>query len=113
VFTFGTSAAMIPQRVEAAAPAGAQMLAPVLTKMEAAGRQLKTLQAAMSQLKHDTTLGFDETSTGTIYYKAGAAGSERVLIEYTQPTPQSVSVIGSKVVIYQPQINQAFVTTRQ
>jgi outer membrane lipoprotein-sorting protein len=67
----------------------------------------------MNQLKHDMTLGYKEESTGTIYYKAGPEGSERVLIEYTAPTPQTVSVIGSKVVIYQPQINQAFVTTRQ
>jgi outer membrane lipoprotein-sorting protein len=93
--------------------APAQVLSPVLLKMEQAGRNLKTLQAGISRQKRDMTLGATDKAVGTLYYKAGAEGTERVLIEDTEPTRQIMAVVGDKVTIYQPRINQAFVTTRR
>lgn len=102
-----TGAAASPQ----AAPA--QMMSPVLAKMEQAGRDLKTLQAGISQEKIDRTLGVKENSTGTLWYKAAEEGKERILLQYTSPIPETVSVVGDKVVIYQPKLNQVFITSRK
>ena len=97
----------------AAAAATTQMSPAVLAKMEQAGQNLKTLQAGITQEKIDRTLGVKENSTGTFFYKAAAPGNERVLLEYTSPIPETVSVIGDKVTIYQPKLNQLFVTSRK
>lgn len=91
----------------------AQVMSPVLVKMEQAGRNLKSLQAGIAQEKMDRTLGVKESSTGSFFYKASTPGNERVLLEYTSPIPETVSVVGDKVSIYQPKINQLFVTTRK
>ncbi len=104
----------IPGMLPAAKAAGAaQMMAPVLAKMEQAGRDLKTLQAGIAQHKVDRTLGVVEDSAGTVLYKAAPQGAERVLLQYTEPFPETVSVVGDKVSIYQPKLNQLFVTSRR
>ena len=108
-----TVAAVIGITAGASPAAPSQMMSPVLTKMEQAGKNLKTLQAGISQQKIDRTLGVPENSTGTLFYKAAAAGNERVLLQYTSPIPETVSVVGDKVTIFQPKINQVFVTTRK
>ena len=108
-----TAAAVIALAAGAPLAAPTQMMSPVLTKMEQAGQNLKTLQAGISQEKIDRTLGVKENSTGTFFYKAAAPGNERVLLEYTSPIPETVSVIGDKVSIYQPKLNQLFVTSRK
>ena len=94
-------------------PAEAQVMPPVLLKLEQAGKNLKSLQAGISQQKQDRVLGVKENSTGSLLYKAGAAGTERVLLTYTSPIPETVSVVGEKVTIYQPKLNQLFVTSRK
>lgn len=99
--------------VLAAGSAPAQVMSPVLVKMEQAGRNLKSLQAGIAQEKIDRTLGVKENSVGTLFYKAAAPGNERVLLEYTKPIPETVAVVGDKVTIYQPRINQLFLTSRQ
>ncbi len=106
-----TQAVAVTPQVEAASPAPAQVLPSVLSHMEQAAKSLSTLQAGISQLKRDTTLDYTENSVGTLLYKKGAPGQERVLLQYTKPN-QTISVIGDKVVVFQPQINQAFETTR-
>jgi len=95
------------------AAAATQMAPAVLAKMEQAGQNLKTLQAGISQEKIDRTLGVKENSAGTFFYKAAEPGNERVLLEYTSPIPETVSVVGDKVSIYQPKLNQLFVTSRK
>lgn len=114
-FVLSTGATLAaPHTVSAstAAPA-AQVMPSVLGKMEQAGRELKSLQAGIAQERIDRTLGVKEKSAGTLYYKAGAQGAERVLLEYTLPIPETVAVVGDKVTIYQPKINQVFLTTRK
>jgi outer membrane lipoprotein-sorting protein len=108
-----TAAAVIGITAGTSPAAPTQMMSPVLTKMEQAGKNLKTLQAGISQQKIDRTLGVPENSAGTLFYKAAAAGNERVLLQYTSPIPETVSVVGDKVTIFQPKINQVFVTTRK
>ena len=97
----------------AGSPAEAQVMPPVLLKLEQAGKNLKSLQAGISQQKQDRVLGVKENSTGSLLYKAGAAGTERVLLTYTSPIPETVSAGGEKVTIYQPKLNQLFVTSRK
>jgi outer membrane lipoprotein-sorting protein len=108
----GTGAAFVAPNA-AAAGAPVQVMSPVLAKMEQAGRSLKSLQASIAQEKIDRTLGVTEKSTGTLFYKAAQAGSERVMLQYTAPIPETVSVVGDKVMIYQPRLKQLFVTTRK
>jgi len=108
-FALATGAPLAVPRASAAT----QVMPQVLSKLEQAGRNLKTLQAGISQEKFDRTLGVKESSVGTFLYKAAAPGNERVLLQYTEPIPETVSVIGDKVMMYQPRINQLFVTTRK
>lgn len=114
-----TSAVAIALSVGAGAPiatpaaAATQVMPQVLTKMEAAGRSLKTLQAGIKQVKDDRTLGIKEESSGTFLYKAGAPGTERVLLQYTEPSVQTVSVIGENVMMYRPDLHQLVKTTRK
>jgi outer membrane lipoprotein-sorting protein len=96
-----------------AAPAPTQVLPSVLNQMEQAARSLTSLQAGITQVKRDRTLDATDTSAGTFYYKKGAPGQDRILLEYTKPAPQTIAVVGDKVTIYQPFINQAIETTRQ
>jgi outer membrane lipoprotein-sorting protein len=105
-------AAGVPQAAPTAA-AATQVMPQVLAKMEQAGRNLKTLQAGISQEKMDRTLGVRENSVGTFLYKAGEPGNERVLLQYTEPIAETVSVVGDKVMMYRPDMNQLFVTTRK
>ena len=113
-FVLGSHAAFLGGQVAASSTARpAQAISPVLVKLEEAGRNLKSLQAGITQHKEDRTLGVPEDSAGKLFYKAGAAGQERVLLQYTDPVPQTVSVIGDKVVIFQPRANQIFETTRK
>jgi outer membrane lipoprotein-sorting protein len=84
----------------------------IIQKMETAGRGIKSLQANIVQEKYDKNLGETERSEGTLYFKAGAEGQEKVLLDFTKPVKESVSVIGDRVLIYQPATNQAFKTTR-
>jgi outer membrane lipoprotein-sorting protein len=109
------AAAVLAAGVPLAAPAAAatQVMPQVLSKMEAAGRSLKTLQAGITQVKDDRTLGIKEQSSGTFLYKAGAPGTERVLLQYTEPSVQTVSVIGEKVMMYRPDLKQVVMTTRK
>lgn len=104
-------AAIAPTHASAA-PQNAE-LDRILAKMESAGKGIKSFQANVDQAKYDKTIASTDKSVGTIYYKGGTPGNERILLDYTKPVPQTISVIGDKVVIYQPKIKQAYVTTRQ
>jgi len=114
--TFAVAAALsLTAGVPFAAPAAAatQVMPQVVTKMEAAGRNLKSLQAGIKQLKEDRSLGIKEESTGTFLYKAGAPGTERVLLQYTEPSVQTVSIVGDDVMMYRPDLHQLVKTTRK
>jgi outer membrane lipoprotein-sorting protein len=99
--------------LRASAVAGDAELNRILAKMEAAGKSIKSFQANIQQEKYDKTIASTDRSSGTILYKAGTPGNERVLLDYVKPAPQTISVVGDKVTIYQPKISQAYVTTRQ
>jgi outer membrane lipoprotein-sorting protein len=104
------AAAVLPVRISAAADDAE--LNRILAKMEAAGKGIKTFQANIDQAKRDKSLPGVDKSSGTIYFKAGTPGNERVLMDYVKPK-QTISVIGNDVIIYQPVINQVYKTTRQ
>jgi len=100
-------------QVKAASPAPTQVLPSVLNQMEQAARSLTSLQAGITQVKRDKTLDATDKSAGTLFYKKGAPGQERILLEYTAPAQQTIAIVGDKVTIYQPFINQVMETTRQ
>lgn len=106
-----SQAAAVTPQVEAAAPV--QMLPSVLNQMERAGKSLQTLEAGIKQVKRDTMLDATDKSTGTFYYKKGAPGQERILLEYVEPARQTIAIVGDRVTIYQAFANQVLETTRQ
>lgn len=108
-----TQAAAITPQAQAAAPAPTQVLPSVLSHMEQAGKSLQSLQAALTQVKRDTTLDATDKSAGTLFYKKGAPGEERILLEYVEPAKQTIAIVGDRVTIYQAFANQVIETTRQ
>jgi outer membrane lipoprotein-sorting protein len=88
-----------------------QMLAGVLSKMEKANRELKSLRAVITQERVNVQIGVKDTESGVIIYKPGDGGKGRLRIDYQKPSTNVVSVIGDSFVFYQPRINQALKTT--
>lgn len=93
------------------AAAGSQLLTGVLSKMQAAHRNLRSMRAGMAQVRHNPQIGSTETDYGTLIYKPGAKGKSKLRIDYTRPDQKSVAVLGENLVFYQPRINQVLKTT--
>lgn len=93
------------------ATAGSQLLTGVLSKMQTAHRNLRSLRTGMAQVRHNPQIGSTETDYGTLIYKPGAKGKSKMRIDYTRPDQKSVSVLGENLVFYQPRINQVLKTT--
>ena len=93
------------------AAAGGQLLTGVLSKMQAAHRNLRSMRAGMAQVRHNPQIGSTETDYGTLIYKPGTKGKSKLRIDYTRPDQKSVAVLGENLVFYQPRINQVLKTT--
>jgi outer membrane lipoprotein-sorting protein len=98
-----------PRRAEA--NTGAQLLTGILTKMESAHRNLRSMRASIVQQKVNTQIGTKDTDYGTLIYKPGAKGKGRLRIDYTRPDTRVLSVVGESFTFYQPRINQVFKST--
>lgn len=96
-------------KVFSVAPAP-QLLTGILAKMEAARRNLKSLQATITQQHTNIQIGSTDTEQGTILYKPNGGGKGRLRIDYTKPDTRVVSIVGEEVVLYQPRINQVLKT---
>lgn len=88
-----------------------QLLTGVLSKMQAAHRNLRAMRASMVQQRRNPQIGSTETDYGTFLYKPGGRGKSKLRIDYTKPDQKSVSVIGESLTFYQPRINQVLKTT--
>lgn len=88
-----------------------QLLTGVLSKMQAAHRNLRAMRASMVQQRRNPQIGSTETDYGTFIYKPGSKGKSKLRIDYTKPDQKSVSVIGENLTFYQPRINQVFKST--
>jgi outer membrane lipoprotein-sorting protein len=95
----------------AEANTGAQLLTGILTKMENAHRNLRSMRASIVQQKVNTQIGTKDTDYGTLIYKPGAKGKGRLRIDYTRPDTRVLSVVGESFTFYQPRINQVFKST--
>ncbi|HYP27854.1 MAG TPA: outer membrane lipoprotein carrier protein LolA [Blastocatellia bacterium] len=96
------------------APAGANgQLDQILANMQKNAQGIKTIYAKMTQEKRDPVVGGKEIYRGEIFLKHAGPGNDKVRINYTSPSRQSVSVIGDEIVLYQPNINQAIITSRK
>ena len=93
------------------AKAGGQLLTGILSKMQTAHHNLRSMRTGMVQQRHNPQIGSNETDYGTLIYKPGGKGKSKLRIDYTKPDQKSVSVIGENFVFYQPRINQVLKST--
>lgn len=85
-----------------------QLLTGILTKMEKANQDLKSLKAELVLQKTNTQLSITDTEYGLLLYKPSAVkGKQRLRIDYTKPSKDIISVDGDNFTFYQPRINQA------
>ena len=94
-------------------PVSANGVDEVLNNMRAAGKNIKSVRASLTQVKRDKSIGGPpERYSGTIVMQRGdRQGSEKVKIKYSNG--QELAVVGEKITLYQPSINQVLFTTRQ
>ncbi len=95
-----------------AAPDG--QLDQILAEMQKSGRAIKAVFANMTQEKKNTEIGGKpERYSGQLFFKRVGPGKDKALIKYKVPNGQVVSVSGDEIILYQPQLNQAFITSRR
>jgi outer membrane lipoprotein-sorting protein len=90
---------------------GAQLLTGILSKMDAAHRNLRSMRAGIVQQKVNSQIGTKDTDYGTLIYKPGPKGKGRMRIDYTKPDTRVLSIVGDSFVFYQPRINQVLKST--
>ncbi|MGA9768905.1 MAG: outer membrane lipoprotein carrier protein LolA [Blastocatellia bacterium] len=84
----------------------------ILNNMQKSAASIKTIYARMEQVKRDPQIGGSEKYSGEIFFKHVGKNNDKVRINYSKPSGQSVWVIGNDITLYQAAINQAIVTTR-
>jgi outer membrane lipoprotein-sorting protein len=87
-----------------------QLLTGVLAKMETARRNLKSLQATITQQHTNVQIGSVDTEQGTILYKPNGGGKGKLRLDYHKPDTRIVAILGEEVLLYQPRINQVLKT---
>jgi outer membrane lipoprotein-sorting protein len=85
----------------------------VLSNMQREAQKITNLYAYMEQVKRNTQIGGREVFKGKIFFKHAGKGKDKVKIEYDIPAGQAVSVVGDEIILYQPSINQAIITSRR
>lgn len=111
---FVALAAITTISIEPPSAAADGKLDEVLAKMERAARAIKTIEADMNQEKRDASIGGPpERYAGKIYFSHAGKNNDKVRINYTTPAGQAVSVVGNDIILYQPSIKQAIITSRQ
>jgi outer membrane lipoprotein-sorting protein len=77
----------------------------VLAGMEASARQVRTIEAHLTQEKRNGQIGGrPELNEGTIYFKHEKDRKDKIHIKYSNG--QQVVVDGREIMLYQPRINQ-------
>ncbi|HLG17168.1 MAG TPA: outer-membrane lipoprotein carrier protein LolA [Blastocatellia bacterium] len=88
----------------------------VLNNMQRAGSAVKTFQSDLLLEKRDVLIGGrPEVYQGTLIYKRAGKGNDKLRITYRSRDQviQDLSVVGNKIVLYQPTINQVTITSRE
>ncbi|MBI4482607.1 MAG: outer membrane lipoprotein carrier protein LolA [Acidobacteria bacterium] len=80
----------------------------VLQKMDAFGRQFRTLTADLEQRKYTHILTeFDPEEKGKIYYVKAAHGTSKLRREIHSPSESILIISGNTALVYRPQIKEA------
>ncbi|MEW6128316.1 MAG: outer membrane lipoprotein carrier protein LolA [Acidobacteriota bacterium] len=84
----------------------------ILANMQNAAKNIKTLQANISQVTRHTQIGGPASKyNGTVIFQRGAsAGREKAIVKYTNG--QQVAVVGDSIVVAQPNIKQEIHASR-
>lgn len=107
-----TTAFLLAVSVFSSAVSANGQLDQVLSNMQREAKKITSLFANMEQVKRNTQIGGKEVYRAKIFFKHGGKGADRVLIAYDVPAGQKVSVIGNEIVLLQPNIKQAIITSR-
>lgn len=83
----------------------------VLANMQRTAQGISSISASMNQEKRLKQLGGSERYSGTVVFKNGGRGNEKVRIDYTNGN--KITVVGNDITLYQAGIKQAIVTTRK
>jgi outer membrane lipoprotein-sorting protein len=88
----------------------------LLSKMQAAGRAIKTYQAKVVQEKRHTQIGGREIYRGELAFRHEPQNRDKVRIRYYDSNGavnQEVLIDGDRIILYQPKIGQAIETSRK
>lgn len=110
---FLIAAALLVSQVGVTSASANGQLDQILANMQNSAKSIRTIYAKMTQEKRDRQVGGKEIYRGEIFLKHAGPGNDKVRINYTSPSRQSVSVVGDEIVLYQPNINQAIITSRK
>jgi outer membrane lipoprotein-sorting protein len=78
----------------------------VLSRMDASSSSFKTAVAKIKRITHTAVLNDNSEESGTVSMMRNKGKDVRMLIEFTQPDPKSVSFQDRKAQIYYPKLNQ-------
>jgi outer membrane lipoprotein-sorting protein len=84
---------------------GADPADAVLAKIDRAAAGFRGMSADLRQVAHTEVVNQDQVATGTIRMKRVRPGDTRMLVNFGQPDPKSVSLQGQTVDIYLPRTN--------
>ena len=80
----------------------------ILKRMDDHYKALKSLQANVTRVQLNSQLGEEDTSSGTISLLPGKGRDFSMRLDWTQPKPETISVVNGQYVAYNPGISQAW-----
>jgi len=86
----------------------------ILAQMHEKSRKLSTIQASIVQVKRFSQIGSKQVNSGILYFKHEGPNKDKVRITYKSAgeVTQDLLIDGDKIILYQPRIKQAIVTSR-
>jgi outer membrane lipoprotein-sorting protein len=98
------------------APAGRDDKADqVLRQMHEKSKKLTTVQSSIVQVKYSTEIGGRQTFAGYLYFKHEGPNKDKVRITYKNSggeVTNDLLIDGDKIILYQPKIKQAIISSR-
>ena len=86
------------------------ILRDILNRMDAHNKALTSLKADVTMVKHDSTLGEDDSSSGaTSYLPKTAKRNMYVRLDWAKPRVENMVVIGDSYQLFRPSLNQVIV----
>jgi outer membrane lipoprotein-sorting protein len=85
----------------------------ILEKMQNAGRNVRTLTAALRQETRSDLGGKPATSGGKLMFSHGGKTNDNLRIDYDKPEGQIVAVVGDEIYLVQKVIKQVTITSRK